>query len=220
MNSDVLLSHQIQARPYSSPPSRARIPEEGCVMKGMIFALCVLACLLVGSGCMTGGYTTVDRAVASGTDTLALTPHDIIAMSRAKIGDGVIIKMIRSSGAYFQLRSRDVVALADSGVSDKVIEAMLSTAERHDDRGAGSYYAPYYPAYWWGAYPYYYPWSFGFSLGYYAPFYHGGYVGSHYGYGVPRYHYTSHSPGVHSGGGHTYGAGRSTGMSRPSGRRR
>ena len=193
-------------------------------MKGMIFAVCVLACLLVGSGCMTGGYTTTDRAVGTEADSLALTKHDIIAMSHAKVGDDVIIKMIRNTDSYFQLKSRDVVELADSGVSDKVIEAMIRTSEAPEEHATRYYYAPsYYPYSWWGAYPYYYPWSLGFSVGYYYPYYRHAYVGAHYGYGVPHYHYysTSHSGG-HYTTAHPYsgGSGRSISVSRPAGRHR
>ena len=190
-------------------------------MKAIVLAVGMTVCLLVGSGCMAGGYTTSDhRAAAPGADSLAMTPHDIIAMSKAKVGDDVIIKMIRNTGSYFQLRSRDVVALADSGVSDKVIAAMIQTADTPEDHGTGYNYAPYYPAYWWGAYPYYYPWSFGFSVGYYAPYYHRAYFGPHYGYGVPRYHYTTHYTGGHYTSGHPYSGGRSINVSRSSGRRR
>src|SRR5512140_984849 len=197
----------------------ARKPKEGCTMKGMLFAACVLACLLVGSGCMTGGYTTGDRAAAPGADSLALSQHDVIAMSRAKVGDDVIIKMIRSTGSYFQLRSRDVVALADSGVSDKVIAAMIQTTEAPADHGTRYYSAPYYyPPYWWSAYPYYYPWSFSIGFGYYAPYYHRAYVGPHYGHGVPHTYYTGHSYGGHYTSGHPYsGGGRSISVSRPAG---
>jgi hypothetical protein len=188
-------------------------------MKGMILAAAILVCLLAGSGCVTGGYTTVDEGQGPGTDSLALTKHDIIAMSQAKVGDDVIIKMIRSTDSYFRLRSRDVVELADSGVSDKVIEAMITTAHAPDGHGGRYYYYPsyYYPPYYsWGAYPFYYPWTFGFSVGYYAPFYHRAYVAPYYGYGAAHHYYTSaHYYGVHSaGGGHVIG------VSRPSGHHR
>jgi hypothetical protein len=194
-------------------------------MKGMWFAVCALVCLLVGSGCMTGGYTTDDRAVASEADSLAMTKQDIIAMSKAKVGDDVIIKMIHTTGSYFQLRSRDVVELADSGVSDKVIEAMIRTAETPENHGTryypAPYYPPYYPTYWWGAYPFYYPWSFGFNVGYYAPYYRRAYVAPHHGYAVPRYHYSTQYYGGHSSTGRTYGSGgRTINVARPSGRRR
>jgi hypothetical protein len=193
-------------------------------MKGMWFAVCILACLLVGSGCMTGGYTTDEPAAGTQPDSLALSKHDIIAMSRAKVGDDVIIKMIRTTNSYFQLKSRDVVELADSGVTDKVIEAMIKTADAPAGHAA-RYYAPYYPPYWWGAYPYYYsPWAFGFSVGYYAPYYnyHRPYPVPHYGYGVPRGHYTTHSYGGQQyPSGRSYsGGGRTINVARPSGHRR
>jgi hypothetical protein len=189
-------------------------------MKGLLFAGCVLACLLVGSGCMTGGYTTMGRTHGPEPDSLALTTHDIIDMSRAKIGDDVIIKMIRTTGSYFNLRSRDVVVLADSGVSDKVLEAMINTGETREYRGSGYYYQPNYPGYWWGAYPYFYPWTFGLSLGYYTPFYHRAYIGPRYGHSVPRYHSGTHYYGRSYSSGNFHSGNRPMGGGRSSGRRR
>jgi hypothetical protein len=202
-------------------------------MKGMVLAVCVLACLLVGSGCMTGGYTSSDRAIPSEADSLAMSKHDIIAMSRAKVGDDVIIKMLQTTGSYFRLKSRDVVELADSGVSDKVIAAMIRTSEAPEDHGSHSYYspyyAPYYPPYWWyGGYPFYYPWSFGFSVGYYAPYYHHrtyatpyyGHSTPYYGHSTPYSRYTSRSYGGHYTTSRPYTGGRTINTGRPSGRRR
>jgi hypothetical protein len=190
-------------------------------MKGMILAVCVLACLLVGSGCMTGGYTTTERTVLPAADSLALTKHDIIEMSQAKVGDDVIIKMIRTTDSYFRLRSRDVVELADSGVSDKVIEAMIRTPVPQAEPRTGYYYAPYYyPAYWWGAYPFYYPWSFGFSVGYYAPDYHRTYVVPHHVYRKPYYRSGTPYSSGRSYGGNSHGGGRSVPLARPAGYRR
>ncbi len=187
-------------------------------MKGMMFVAFVLACLLAGSGCMTGDDTSYNRDQGPKADSLALTSHDIITMSKAKVGDDVIVHLIRTTDSYFHLRSRDVVELADSGVSDKVIEAMIKTAEAPREQGARPYYyVPYYPTYWYGAYPYWYPWSFGLSVGYYSPVYHRGYVVPHYGYGAPHHYYAGHA----SYGGHSSGGGRSSGGgSRTSGRRR
>jgi hypothetical protein len=211
LKTTILTGHILQ------PPSMARRPEEGVNMKGMIFAVPILVCLLAGSGCMTGGYTTVENGSGAGPDSLALTRHDIIAMSQAKVGDDVIIKMIQSTDSRFRLQSRDVVALADSGVSDKVIEAMISTANAPARKGERYYYYPAYypPYYWWGAYPYYYPWSFGLSVGFYAPYYNHRYYAPHYGYGTSHYYYGSHPYGAYPSGG-----GRSISISRSSGRHR
>ncbi len=187
-------------------------------MKGMLFVGSVLACLLVGSGCMTGGYTTYDTGNGPEADSLALSKNDIIDMSRSKVGDDVIIKMIQSTHSYFQLRSRDIVELADSGVSDKVITAMIGTAEPPAVHGSRYYYSPayYYPPSWWAAYPYYYPWSFGVSLGYYAPYYgYHRYYAPHYGYGG---HYVG--GGHYATGGHYSGGGGRTIGVRSSGRHR
>jgi hypothetical protein len=187
-------------------------------MKGTIFAVPILVCLLAGSGCMTGGYTTVYDGPRPGTDTLALSRHDIIAMSRAKVSDDIIIKMINSTDSRFHLRSRDVVELADSGVSDKVIEAMINTANTPERNGYRYYYPGYYypPYSWWGAYPYYYPWTYGLSVGFYAPYYYGHrYYAPHYSYGASHYRSVGHPAGAYpSGGGRGMRTSRSTGRHR------
>ncbi|MBP1647103.1 MAG: hypothetical protein H6Q30_548 [Bacteroidetes bacterium] len=166
----------------------------------------VLSCLLGLSGCMSGSDTYNDQTQGAEPDTLALSKQDIIDMSRARLSDDVIIKMIRTTDSYFRLRSRDVVALADSGVSDKVIEAMINTSQATERRGVRYYHPPY----WWGPYPYYYPWSFGVSVGYYAPLYGRSYY-------TPYPYYRG---GYYYGGGHLSGGGAGSGGSRTSGQRR
>lgn len=56
-----------------------------------------------------------------------VTKEDVIAMTRAKAGDAVIISHIRNSGTVFQLKTADIVALKKARVSDQVIDFMLNT---------------------------------------------------------------------------------------------
>jgi hypothetical protein len=106
-----------------------------------------------------------------------MSKEDVIALSKAKLGDNVIITMINNSGSTFHLRTPDVIELADSGVSDTVISAMMGTGE---PGGGGEprrgYYAGYPPYYWWGVSPWWSPWyfagSWGYWGGYYRPYYH------------------------------------------------
>jgi outer membrane lipoprotein SlyB len=52
---------------------------------------------------------------------------DVKALAKANIGDDVIISQIRNSRTVFRLSSTDIIDLHDSGVSDKVIDFMIST---------------------------------------------------------------------------------------------
>jgi hypothetical protein len=167
-------------------------------------ALIVLVSALVGVGCAPEHYAQRARTAAVPEDTIALmTNKDVVALSKAGVGDDVIIDMMDVSGSDFSLRPQDVVELADSGVSDKVISAMVRTGKssQYTD-GSGGYY--YYPPYYWDAgYPFWYPWYPGFSMGLsfrslyvhrlYAPF---------YGFrGYRGYNGGGHWPGgYHSGG--------------------
>lgn len=58
----------------------------------------------------------------------ALTNQDIIKMSKAKFGDGVILAKIGKSKCEFDTSPDAMVHLKQSGVSDPVIQAMVSAA--------------------------------------------------------------------------------------------
>jgi len=128
--------------------------QEGSAMKPIAFAVVVLACCLAWAGCMSGRYTQYPGERAPGPDSLALmTKQDVISMSKAGAGDDVIIDMIKKSGSAFQMRARDVVELADSGVSNRVLRTMIKTTDQESSgEEAGGYYA--YPPYWYAGYPF------------------------------------------------------------------
>lgn len=188
-------------------------------MKHMAIAALVLACSLAGAGCATERYGQYHRERHATTDTLDLmTKDDIIALSKAKVSDEVIIDQIKVTGSYFQLSTQDIVDLANAGVSDRVISAMIKTDEQaQNGRGSGgSYYYP--PYFWWYAgYPFSYPWypSFflGFSYRYYHPFYlHRNYFPRYGTFG--RYGYSGGHGIYGGGGGRGYGGTRSGGRHR------
>jgi uncharacterized protein YcfJ len=56
-----------------------------------------------------------------------LTTDDVKAMTRAKIGDDLIISQIRSSRTVYHLNTADIVRLKRAGVSEKVIDFMINT---------------------------------------------------------------------------------------------
>jgi hypothetical protein len=51
--------------------------------------------------------------------------EDVLKLSRAQIGDDVILSYIRSMGTVYNLKPGDIVYLKSTGVSDRVINAML-----------------------------------------------------------------------------------------------
>jgi hypothetical protein len=159
----------------------------------------VLACSLAWAGCTNESAVRHRRDVVRGNnDSLAIAvKHDVVEMKKAGIGDDVVINLLRVSHSYFPVSTRDVVELADSGVSDSVINAMiLGFKEESRDRpsGALTYYSPYY----WGS-AYWYPWDpyFSFGLGYYEPVYgYRGYLpGSYVGWrgGFTSFHGHGHA---------------------------
>jgi outer membrane lipoprotein SlyB len=97
-----------------------------------------------GVGALTGGLVgnAVDsadqRAAATGTAVvaqanaqvvaMAVTNFDLVEMTRAGIGDEVIISTIRSRGGRFDLSPGGLIALKQSGVSDRVVMAAQGAA--------------------------------------------------------------------------------------------
>jgi len=129
------------------------------------------------SGCAPNSYTRTGYRGADGGDSLPppMTAGDVIELSKAKVGDAVIIGQIRSTESIFQLGTKDIVQLKQAGVSDTVIAAMVSTAGPASFRRAPYGYGYAYPGWY---YPY--GWYPGFYAGFryfwpHFPFYHGGY---------------------------------------------
>jgi len=55
---------------------------------------------------------------------------DVKALVKAGIGDDVIVSQIRNSHMIFHLTTSEIIALKNSGVSEKVIDFMINTANR------------------------------------------------------------------------------------------
>jgi len=50
---------------------------------------------------------------------------DVLKLSRAQIGDDIIVNYIKNSGTIYNLTSSDIVYLKSSGVSERVINTMI-----------------------------------------------------------------------------------------------
>ena len=97
-----------------------------------------------GVGALTGGLigNSVDkadqRAAVTGTAVAAqanaqvaaqaVTNFDLVEMTRAGVSEDVIISTIRSRGGRFDLSPNGLIALKQSGVSDRVVMAAQSSA--------------------------------------------------------------------------------------------
>lgn len=57
-----------------------------------------------------------------------LAPADVKAMTAAKVGDDVIISQIQSTHSVYHLSAADIIDLHNAGVSEKVIQYMIGTA--------------------------------------------------------------------------------------------
>ena len=67
------------------------------------------------------------RAQQQAQDPPPLTIDDIISMSKAKIGDDLIISQIRNSRTVYHLKTADILDLKRAKVSEKVIDFMINT---------------------------------------------------------------------------------------------
>jgi hypothetical protein len=153
----------------------------------------VLAGLLISflsTGCMAGYYAHRERRQTVERDTLQpppMTVDDVIALAQDSVGDGVILEQIKATHSVFQLTNNDIRDLKKSGVSERVISAMIQTrGQPRNARARTSYDGPYYPYPDYSWYPYssfYYPWyplvylGFGYRGGYYRGYHFGGFRG-------------------------------------------
>jgi len=66
-------------------------------------------------------------APATQTDTVKLPAGaaDVVKLSRAQVGEDVILSYVQNSGSTYKLSSEDIIRLKSDGVSDRVIHAML-----------------------------------------------------------------------------------------------
>jgi hypothetical protein len=64
------------------------------------------------------------------TPALAVSTRDLIELSKAGLGDDVLVALIEADGTVFNLDAPKILELRDAGVSERVITAMLRNATR------------------------------------------------------------------------------------------
>ena len=128
-------------------------------MKKLLVSMGVLT-LIVG----VGGCATYRPSAALAERPRTLTKEDVVNMATSDIGDDVIIAQIDATGSRFRLCVSDITQLKDAGVSETVIEHMISTGKEYDQEPRCLRYT-YYP-HWWVTYHYYPPIRVGLHAGY------------------------------------------------------
>ena len=73
-------------------------------------------------------------------DDLSLS--DIVALSHARVNDGVILRYIRDQGTVYYLHGDDFRYLHDNGVSQSIVDYMASTAPNYWGPGPYPFYGP------------------------------------------------------------------------------
>jgi hypothetical protein len=130
---------------------------------------------LLAAGCVLDPYPAYRVTETSPPAAPALTPEDVLRLSKAGIAESVILEKIKSDGLSARPTADQVVSLKKEGLTDAVLSAMVSarvvtpserTVQRVYTYPSYSYY-PYYGYYggWWG-YPYGWSWGIGYP-GYY-----------------------------------------------------
>lgn len=119
-----------------------------------------------------------------------LTIEEVLRMSKAGLSDQAIIERIKSDGVAARPTSDQTISLKGEGVSEPVLEAMLSARVAPEQKVVryaypSSYYYYGYPYY---GYPYYWRYYPYYWYGY--PYWHGwyGYWGWPYSGGVHYVH--------------------------------
>jgi len=83
-------------------------------------------------GTVSQASAAVPPAVSSAPAPLKLPygVNDVLKLSRAKIGEQIILNYIQNSGTIYNLGATELVYLKTEGVSDNVIRAMLAQRSR------------------------------------------------------------------------------------------
>jgi hypothetical protein len=120
-------------------------------------------------------YASVQRSGVSSAiydkmvhgDDLSL--YDVKALAHARVSDGVVLRYMRDRGTIYVLSATDVKGLLNAGVSQSIVDYMMSTTRLYQPAvypvvsvGYGPYWGgPYYgPGYYPG--PYCYPYRRGY----------------------------------------------------------
>lgn len=81
--------------------------------------------------------------VAAAPRADAVTIHDLVELTRAGLGDEILVALIEADGTIFSLDAREILRLHEAGVSERVVLAMLrSGRDRREAERAPAAAAP------------------------------------------------------------------------------
>src|ERR1035438_9602069 len=86
-----------------------------------------VACIITGTICWNGGNTCQAQTPASLSPGL----QEVLKLTKAQMGDDVIVNYVKSSGKSYELSADDLIYLNSQGVSQGVISALQSRSEEH-----------------------------------------------------------------------------------------
>lgn len=140
-----------------------------------------LAASLLPAGCLFEPVSYRTREVVPG----GLTTEEILKLSKAGISESVLLEKLKSEGVAARPEAGQIDALRKEGVSQQVLDAMLTVSVRPPEERITNYV---------DAYPYgYYPYGY-YPHGYWSGWYGGyGYYPYQYGY-YPHYRVSGYYP--------------------------
>jgi uncharacterized protein YcfJ len=74
-------------------------------------------------------YARARQQRIAATAASAVTLGDVVSMSKAGVGDEVIVTQLETKGLAHRVTTNDIILLKQQGVSDRVINAMQRSAE-------------------------------------------------------------------------------------------
>ena len=136
----------------------------------LLRVVAVLSCTLLLAACGLSEQQKADLAAVqrSGVNAAVydkmthgddLSLYDIVALTKARVNPGVILRYMRNQQTIYTLNAGDVQRLANAGVDQSIIDYMLATPQMYRPVPVVVGVAPYpywgypYPPY---PYPYYY----------------------------------------------------------------
>ena len=107
-------------------------------MRAPLVALAVLTCCIA---------TAQQHPTEVYLGPAPMTVNDVIKLTRAHVGEEVILQQLRQNNKHFVLSSNDLIRLKNAGVSDRVVQAMISPGSSvgpiaHDNTGPVAPTAP------------------------------------------------------------------------------
>jgi hypothetical protein len=82
------------------------------------------------AGCLAAAACAALLGAGTPVTALAVSTRDLIELSKAGLGDEVLVALVEADGTVFNLDAPRILELRAAGVSERVITAMLRNATR------------------------------------------------------------------------------------------